>query len=298
MSLRLMVLDSIKHYPDKHNQDRHGWRYGKVANKLPDDKGEKAEYLKRLADVKGVKLDDKAKETKPKKQNQKPIERPKQPETVAPTPTPVAPKAEEPKPVTPKPEQPKVEEPKATEYKKIQPSDLSDFHDKQYADFSELHKDALWKYTAESTPINKLLRNDGFDDSKADRKVVQETINQLDSAFKKSGGMPEDATLLRGIQSDLVSNMIKDGTLKVGSIMTDSGFVSTSLNSPFSGNIRMNINVPKGSPAININGTSKYPSEAEVLLPRNLPMRVVSIKTSGLYGSYHEIELEVINDKK
>jgi hypothetical protein len=92
----------------------------------------------------------------------------------------------------------------------------------------------------------------------------------------------------------MVANAIKKGKLRVGSTITDKGFVSTSLNNPFSGNVRMKINVPKGTPAIYINGSTKYTGEEEVLLPRDLPMRVKSINSNPYY---HIIELEVINDK-
>lgn len=90
--------------------------------------------------------------------------------------------------------------------------------------------------------------------------------------------LPADLTLYRGTDSAPFMNIVDknfNGTLDwnslVGKTFEDRAFVSTSVEreTAFKGEVRWEINAPKGSKGGMVNTFSMFPNENELLLPRN-----------------------------
>lgn len=112
-----------------------------------------------------------------------------------------------------------------------------------------------------------------------------EQITALDNIIDEAPELDRDITVGRYLKGDsAVSNM------QVGQVLEDKAYMSTSLSAKeinkqaFGGrNVRMDIEVPKGSKGLFMDGTlgdlSEIPEEREFLLPRNTKLELVE-KTS------------------
>lgn len=111
----------------------------------------------------------------------------------------------------------------------------------------------------------------------------------LDSLLAKNRA-PADVVLHRGEPYSKYfthAQLEKPESLK-GRVIHDPGFKSSSVgaHAAFSGNsVQLHMAVPKGTPAAYIQNISHYPNEREVLLGRNLPMRVDDVVHVG--NQYH-----------
>lgn len=132
---------------------------------------------------------------------------------------------------------------------------------------SEQEINEVNQYLSEDTPyydVNEHLRSGGR--LSGDSEVLQDAIN-------KAGVFPEPVTVRRGLQVDDVDEMIEQ--LKSGSF-TDRGFMSTSTEKAFGGNVQFTIEAVHGLDA------SFYGSNSgELLLPANSDFEVVSMKVKG-----------------
>lgn len=109
-------------------------------------------------------------------------------------------------------------------------------------------------------------------------------LAELDRVMSRAS-LPEALTVHRGIGGNGLKEILKHG-LKKGSIIPDSGFLSTTKNSGVgktfqnsSDNIMLEIRLPKGAKAVDLGKLSDNPGEQEVLLDRNSKLKVVSFNS-------------------
>ncbi len=125
--------------------------------------------------------------------------------------------------------------------------------------------------------INATLR--GQDKSDKGKELVDRFKPALDSALNKHS-FDEDVVVYRGVDSPTMAK------LKRGAIFVDKAFVSTAMHRRvaegfsglFEGAVLMEIHVRKGKAAAPVDGSSKYPHEREVLLPRNTRFKITGRK--------------------
>ena len=145
---------------------------------------------------------------------------------------------------------------------------------KSQQSFTNAEAEGVRIYTSNDyTYINNYLR--GFSDDLG--HISTSTISDIDSALSKME-LPADLTLYRGTDSAPFMNIVDknfNGTLDwnslVGKTFEDRAFVSTSVEreTAFKGEVRWEINAPKGSKGGMVNTFSMFPNENELLLPRN-----------------------------
>lgn len=127
-------------------------------------------------------------------------------------------------------------------------------------------KEAVTTYTGSwATDVNAKLRTSG-DVSSWDKSSVA----NLDKALAK-GSLPEDLIVHRGMSYSKLTDAMESGALTPGSILHDKGYGSSSVHSDraFTGNVRLRVRVPAGSPGAYVENLSSHKSELEFLLPRN-----------------------------
>jgi len=132
--------------------------------------------------------------------------------------------------------------------------------------------------------MNKALRN-------GTKLSSQEAIRikQLDQAIAKSV-LEKPCTLRRGISATDIASVIGPSP-KVGDVVMDNGFMSSSKGKGFGGNIRMTINMPAGAHALDVQKWSNHSSEMEVILPRG---SMFEIKSFGKTESGVMLEVDYV----
>lgn len=183
--------------------------------------------------------------------------------------------------------------PRAQDPEKYNPNNYSDFSDTDHHTTIEVERD-LYKTMltkpetgAEKTSIgvysgngysaiNGYLR--GTNPASA---LTKQNIGNIDAVLARSR-MPEDTVVYRGIKPPFSKEIL---AAKVGSTISDPGYVSTSLKGDTSKafatpeGVVLKMLLPKGNSAYVMNGrgASHYPKEHEVLLPRGSRFRVKSL---------------------
>jgi hypothetical protein len=141
---------------------------------------------------------------------------------------------------------------------------------------------ALRYYTGNSAVANGVLRGWIQPPGKTatDKKKIEAA--QRNIAVAKSAMRPVDEPLLvyRTTNPDQFGvATAKEVANLTGHTMTDRGFLSTSLkkSAGVGGKIRMEIEIPAGTPAAFVKSVSKYPFEDEVLLPPGMKYTILSV---------------------
>jgi phage-related protein (TIGR01555 family) len=143
-------------------------------------------------------------------------------------------------------------------------------------EFTPAEKAAIGSYAGlDYANINSELRGTESFGGKYD-----ETVKNLDSLLAKSR-TSEEQTVYRGVKEDAVKAW--HGLLKPGSVITDAGFASTTLDEDVAKSFSeetpksamMVIKIPAGTHALNISKLGGVPFEAEVLVHRNSSYRVL-----------------------
>lgn len=144
--------------------------------------------------------------------------------------------------------------------------------------YSKSELDALSSYRGLSSgSINNALREGGSLTGQTGERIAA-----MDSAFRTVTPLPEGVTVFRGLGSTRLE-------WKVGNIVEDRGFMSTTLSENLAKGWSSNkgalleIRVPAGSKAIQISGVSGISAEAELLLPRSSMLRIVSVTEERIY---------------
>jgi hypothetical protein len=130
------------------------------------------------------------------------------------------------------------------------------------------------------TSINKGLRQGlGAASSK--------TVKALDDWLAKSE-VKEDLKVYRKVSGEY-ANVLKS-VMFPGAKFIDRGFVSTSINNGWSGDLYFEINVPKGAKGAYVDNMSSHPGEKEFLLPRDSKFVV---KNHDISSNIIELELDI-----
>jgi hypothetical protein len=122
--------------------------------------------------------------------------------------------------------------------------------------------------------------------SEKDKQNITEIANQISSAIKKSK-VTSDIKVYRGIRA---TGSLKD--LKVGQVLSEKGFTSTSLDKSISKKFSQKLNsgeiptvfeisVRRGQNALFMNDVSRHDSEKEVVLDKDSMFKVESVSESG-----------------
>lgn len=163
-------------------------------------------------------------------------------------------------------------------------SDLAEQTSKLNTDYL----DALDAYTNNGafSPVNAELRgvarkdsmmDDFFDLGDDSAGYIGQLIDDLDAAIDKQRTMTE-MTLYRGVESGSLSD------LKRGTVITDKGYMSTTVNPTVAEEIAnggdvLRISYPYNRPALYVDALPDINlNQSEVLLPRGLTMKVTSIQ--------------------
>lgn len=195
-------------------------------------------------------------------------------------------------------------------FRRITDAEASTWDKGYYSDYidnglSRTHYDALNTYTASYyRPMNKYLR--GLTDSID--PWLKETIDHCKKAID-ARPLHEDVIAYRGssysilrssgMSKDLYSKM-KSGQATLdevaatlqGAVIKDDGFMSTAMTTSgsFSGELRFEIKVPKGSKGFYVKKLSEYSHENELLLQAGTKMRIDKIEErSGGYRIFTEV---------
>jgi len=165
--------------------------------------------------------------------------------------------------------------------------------------WSKDERKALNFYTADGyEEINGKLRGQR---KSIDDKAI-EAMAHLEALFSdpKRSKIKKGVVASRGVDPEHpLAKLLAEGNLKVGTVMEDPGYTSTSVI-PWSSRrdpawdfeCKLKISVPKGAKGVFVGppeGPSRYPNEWELLLDKGAKMRVTAFdKTTGI------IELEII----
>lgn len=151
----------------------------------------------------------------------------------------------------------------------------------------------LQEYTGGGyTEMNKFLRGNSKNLSSETKAAMEGAISALNRM-----SAPESIVAFRGFQSFGIFNDL--GSLKSGTVFQDNGFHSTAVdaNKAFSGNIRVEVRIPKGTKGAYVDHISSNQGEKEFLLPPGTKFRVVSASpSSGFYGGGTMV-VEVVGSK-
>lgn len=158
--------------------------------------------------------------------------------------------------------------------------------DTLYAEYTDAEKVAMNHYASMTwaSAINRYHRtgSSGSLEGITNDEIIAKT-QLLDSAMSKLK-LPENQALYR------ITNHVPKN-LKVGDTFTDPGYGSTSaisnLFKPGPDAVTLKIKAPKGLPVINmsmysLDYSNNIDSQAEILLPRNIKYKIVSIKDNNI----------------
>jgi hypothetical protein len=180
--------------------------------------------------------------------------------------------------------------------------------------------DGLRQYTASAYKgVNKYLRH-----GETVTPYIRNIAAHMDRAFAESKGLPFDVLLRRGsgtaghlselIGQDLVDQIQEAGGARIeqsesqalvravsdkltGRIISDSGYVSTSVGGGFGTSLRYVIQAPKGTKGIFVDPISAHKGEFEVILNRGTQLAVTGVKwvpySSGYWG-YIQVMTRVV----
>ena len=162
--------------------------------------------------------------------------------------------------------------------------------------FPESIKAAIQSYTGSGySAINSAMRFES-DFDKLDVGVMRKILN-IQKAFHIVPPTTEDCTVGRKVGLEALKTMAKSAglnhlsELQEGSIIQDDAVVSTShAGHVWSGDVKFDIKVPKGSKAINVEDISHHSSEQETLLPPGSKFKINKVQKNH---KGHEFYLEV-----
>lgn len=146
-------------------------------------------------------------------------------------------------------------------------------------------KYAVQYYTHQGdSELNGRIRGRGH---KAASNILARQTELLDGALKKSGGLPENTVMYRGLQS------IPDG-MRVGMSFTEPGYTSVSRSrdvaSEFTGEeggALLHIKYPAGTPGADVEALTKHRNEQEFLTARGTTFHIDKMKEPGKDGITH-----------
>lgn len=129
------------------------------------------------------------------------------------------------------------------------------------------------------------------------RKALAQTTDRIRSSMAPS---PRATKVFRGTNTASVG-LSKKPTLAemqalVGKNLVNEAFTSTSVKADeiFAGNLEFDIDVPEGTPSLWLNGNSRLPDEAEVLLDAGAKMQVLSVTESPAGSGNFKVKTRIV----
>lgn len=152
------------------------------------------------------------------------------------------------------------------------------------------------------TSMNDLLRGKI---SEADMKLYKAFYDKIEvQARDVQSAMapaPKGTLAFRGMRSDalgLGANPTEEQILGlVDHVLVNDAFTSTTVDpyAAFSGDVQLEIEVPKGAPSLWMNGNSGIPGEQELLLAAGSKMKVLSVEVEdGWYGRSYKVKGRIV----
>jgi 2'-5' RNA ligase len=168
--------------------------------------------------------------------------------------------------------------------------ELKAFEDAMSEPLKDDELTALIDYTEDGyEAINRTLRlGQEIDVTDQIDGEMKKNIDLLDKAIGRNM-LPHDTIVWRGVDSETVYDIFKPGTT-----LEDAGFMSTSISKGVAGGFGdtlIQMRVPRGTPGLYVDATDTATGENELLLPRGLHMKVISIKQGSGSGSVAEAML-------
>lgn len=152
-------------------------------------------------------------------------------------------------------------------------------------------KTAAYRYSGyDYGKMNAVLRDPGSIAGDQDAFDAALMSRELQSAMAPA---PRGTKAFRGLYSrglGISDNpTLEEMQALVGDTLINDAFTSTTVNRDlsFAGNVRMDIEVPKGTPSLWMGKNSSVPSEAELLLAAGAKMKILGVEPyPGQAGSY------------
>jgi hypothetical protein len=153
------------------------------------------------------------------------------------------------------------------------------------SDLRDMLNDALGggKFTTEEKAALKSYTGSGYLDLNKATKTLRTGIGDpdtkilagLDSAFARAS-LQDDLLVYRGIDDIAWGSFFGDA--KVGDLVTDHGYVSTTINPKLGWSThQIEIRLNKGASAIPVAPLSLHQTELEIVLARNAQFRIIEI---------------------
>lgn len=173
-------------------------------------------------------------------------------------------------------------------------------HARSFADnLNASEKKAASEYTQHGDrDVNGFLRGDAKFPPRDPKRATKEYAEKLDSLFAKEAAVvPHDTIFFRGVDDKLAGKLV---ALKPGQSFTDYGFGSTSTKKGIAESFAMqnagdgavlHISVRGGQKALPLEKITKFPGEAEMLLPRGTTFTVTKVVMKP--GGNHEIHVTI-----
>lgn len=180
-----------------------------------------------------------------------------------------------------------------TAFKKMTNAKMQAWQDAQ-APWTSEQISVLKSYTSSSTSYNgNFLRlSPAKQAAISENATIRKQVRTLQSAMRP---LADHVQLRRGSSVPPFTGLdtMSATQLKklVGSVVTDHGFVSSSIGSGFHSIYKLIIDAPKGTPAAYVEGITNIPGEQEVILAAGTKFRILSIESA--YGET-KIHLRVI----
>lgn len=138
--------------------------------------------------------------------------------------------------------------------------------------------------------INRVLRNFGADTPNNSRDAPQESLRKAMSIQSAMRPIDRDIVVYRGVGAipGAISDDVGSFANLIGKTFMDRGFTSTSVDidqSFFSG-VKLEIEVPKGTPVAYIASISQSPEELELLLGAGTKFRIIELIPGDAPGSF------------
>lgn len=152
--------------------------------------------------------------------------------------------------------------------------------------------DALQAYTSSAHDMNSYLRTPGD-------PATAHTKKQAAAVQAAMRPIPKHVLLVRGTaRSDALPagfNTQASAHGLVGKTISDPGFLSTSVDHPFSGDLQLEIEAPAGTMGAYVEDITNVSGEYEMLLAAGTKLKVLSVTDDGMYGT--RMRVRVVSTK-
>lgn len=162
---------------------------------------------------------------------------------------------------------------------------------------STKQRDAVDEYSGGGyADMNNILRNPPDNPDEID----QEYIDQAALVQSAMAPAPRATKAFRGMYANGLG-ISKNPSLEeiqglIGHTLVNDAFTSTSVDrkASFNGNVRLEIEVPKGTPSIYLGTNSQFPKESELLLAAGAKMKIVGVEEIPEDPGSYRVKVRVV----